>query len=336
MNNQKSYKIIVHSKKMRNIRGASQAEVAKKVALKLLVKNIYSIYFSIVEIKTNKIIHYQSNKKELLRPYHKNGKLVKYRIIIKKMEKQVGGTYQPNLEDPEDPIYTFFPKEKYVISFKETNDGNIIRIDDLIKGNCLDIIFKQSVINPENYLIELSQLNRCTFQGTDNLLTLIKYVKYLKNTCNINLISIFLHDGSIIPNTNIRLWLLSILTTGESWYYRFGFTSDDSEDEKIHNNKIIKMNIIDFINQCITEYKQIKKKYNLKNNINDDLIEQIMSFFGKYNRRKSVQNVFIEIKNQLKENKISPEDAFMIEKILQIIYLSDKIKYNQYLIFTLE
>ena len=42
MNNQKSYKIIVHSKKMRNIRGASQAEVAKKVALKLLVKNIYS------------------------------------------------------------------------------------------------------------------------------------------------------------------------------------------------------------------------------------------------------------------------------------------------------
>ena len=81
MNNQKSYKIVVSSKKMRNIRGASPAEVAKKVALKLLVKNIYNMYFSIIEIKTNKIIHYQSNKKELVRPYHKNGKLVKYRIV---------------------------------------------------------------------------------------------------------------------------------------------------------------------------------------------------------------------------------------------------------------
>ena len=71
MNNQKSYKIVVRSKKMRNIRGASPAEVAKKVALKLLVKNIYNMYFSIIEIKTNKIIHYKSNKKELVRPYHK-------------------------------------------------------------------------------------------------------------------------------------------------------------------------------------------------------------------------------------------------------------------------
>ena len=115
MNNLKSYKIIVHSKKMRNIFGASPAEVAKKVALKLLVKNIYSMYFSIIDIKTNKIIHYKSNKKELARPYHKKGKLVKYRIIVKKMGKQVGGTYPPNLEDENDPIFTFFPKEKYNI-----------------------------------------------------------------------------------------------------------------------------------------------------------------------------------------------------------------------------
>lgn len=167
-------------KKMRNICGTSPAEVAKKVALKLLVKNIYSMYFSIMEIKTNKIIHYQSNKKELVRPYHKNGKLVKYRIDVKKLGKQVGGTYQPNLEDENDPIFIFFPKEQFDISFEETEHfGIIIHIKDLSKKNCLDIVFDSSN-SSENHSIELLKLDRCHFQGSSNLKTLKKYAKYLK------------------------------------------------------------------------------------------------------------------------------------------------------------
>ena len=95
---------------------------------------------------------------------------------------------------------------------------------------------------------------------------------------------------------------------------------------------------MDFISLCIRETitKQIKKTFILSNGINESLIERIMSFFKKYDILKSVKDVFIEIKKQLKEGKISPEDSLIIEKILEIIYLSDKIKYNQYLIFTLE
>lgn len=331
MNNQKSYKIIVHSKKMRNICGASPAEVAKKVALKLLVKNIYSMYFSIIEIKKNKIIHYQSNKKELARPYHKNGKLVKYRIIVKKMGKQIGGTYQPNLEDPKDPIFTLFPKEKYDISFEENVFfGRIIHIKDLSENNCLQIIFHTSH-NSGNDYIELFKLNRCHFQGSANLETLIEYAKHLKNILEINLDKICLEDASIIPDTNIRLWLLSILTTGKSWYNQFGFTSDDYHNELRDNNEKINMNIMDFIILCITSCKKIKKNHSLPNDINESLIERIMSFFTKYDTSKTVQDIFIEIKNQLKENRISREDSIMIGKILEIIYLSSIIQYNPYL-----
>jgi hypothetical protein len=335
MNNQKSYKIVVRSKKIRNICGANPAEVAKKVALKLLVKNIYSMYFSIMEIKTNKIIHYQSNKKELVRPYHKNGKLVKYRIIIKKMGKQVGGTYQPNLENPEDPIFMFFPDTQYVISFEENEDyGRIIHITDLNKKNCLQIIFDTSRVSG-NVCIELFKLNRCHFQGSANLKTLIKYAKYLKNTLKINLNYITLEDASIIPDTNIRLWLLSILTTGKSWYNQFGFTSVNYHNELRINSEIIEMNIMDFINQCIERTKLKRADDNLNNDINDSLIERIMSFFEKYNKSKSVKDVFIEIKNQLKENRISCEDTFMIGKILEIIYLSSIIRYYWVLYYTI-
>jgi hypothetical protein len=253
------------------------------------------------------------------------------------MGKQVGGTYQPNLEVPNDPIFTFFPDTQYVISFEETEHfGRIIHIKDLSKKNCLQIIFHTSH-NPVNDYIELFKLDRCHFQGSSNLKTLIEYAKYLKNTLNINLNVIFLEDSSIIPDTNIRLWLLSILTTGESWYNRLGFKSEDYENEKKHNSKIIEMNIMDFIRLCIieTNTKQIKKTYILPNGINESLIEIIMSFFEKYNSTKSVKDVFIEIKKQLKERKISPEDSIMIEKILEIIYLSSIINYNQYLYYTI-
>lgn len=335
MNNQKSYKIVVRSKKMRNICGVSPAEVAKKVALKLLVKNIYSMYFSIIEIKTNKIIHYQSNKKELVRPYHKNGKLVKYRIDVKKLGKQVGGTYQPNLEDENDPIFQFFSREQFDISFEETEHfGRIIHIKDLSKKNCLQIIFKPSN-SSKNYYIELFKLDRCHFQGSYNLNNLIEYAKHLKNILKIKLNYIYLEDASKILNTNIRLWLLSILTTGESWYNQFGFRTENYDIEKRHNSEIIERNIVDFINLCIGETKRKRIIHKINNDINESLIERIMLFFEKYNKSKSVKDVFIEIKNQLKENRISPEDTFIIGKILEIIDLSSIILYNGYLYYTI-
>ena len=341
MNNQKSYKIVVCSKKMRNIRGASPAEVAKKVALKLLVKNIYNMYFSIIDIKTNKITHYQSNKKELVRPYHKKGKLVKYRIIVKKMGKQVGGTYQPNLEDENDPIFIFFPKERFDISFhdgkkkyRETDYNKIIYIKDLHNNNCLQIEFNTFTENNERFFccIELSKLDRCNNKTSDNLEALKKYAKYLKKNFIDNLRYISLIDISCIKDNNVYLSLLSILTTGESWYNRFGFKSDDYDHEIEHNSRIIQMNIMDFISSIIKNIYRIK---NYLNETTEKLIEKINDFIEKYDKSKSINDVFIEIKKQLIENRISETDINTIKKILNIASLSQIIIYDINLNYTI-
>ena len=97
------------------MRGASPAEVAKKTASKILGNSLNRVRFSMVEAKTGKIRHYDAKRENLVRPYHKNGKLIKYRIVVKKLGKQVGGTYPPNLEDLDDPIFEVYPKGEYEI-----------------------------------------------------------------------------------------------------------------------------------------------------------------------------------------------------------------------------
>ena len=292
MNNQKSYKIIVHSKKMRNISGSSPAEVAKKVALKLLVKNIYSMYFSIVEIKTNKIIHYQSNKKELLRPYHKNGKLVKYRIVVKKMGKQVGGTYPPNLEDPEDPIFTFFPKIKYIISSEETERyGRIIQF--INKSNnelCIEIRIEGKNI----YIIEL---NHCGYNGRTNLDAIIEYSKELNKESKI-IDLIYLIDASFLKHPEIVLSTLYILSIGVSWYNQFKFFSENYQEEIEHNKKFLTMTLEEFLNECIEKIIDIKRNY--YENINN----KIQTFLLKNHSKNFIKKIL----NTLQKNKKEKND----------------------------
>jgi hypothetical protein len=283
MNNQKSYKIIVHSKKMRNICGASPAEVAIKVASKLLVKNIYSMYFSIVEIKKNKIIHYYSNKKELVRPYHKNGKLVKYRIIVKKMGKQVGGTYPPNLEDPKDPIFTFFPKERYIII---DMDDSINIINKSNNKLCIEIRIEGKSIN-------ILTLHHCGYNGRTNLEAIIEYSKELNKESKIIESLYLLIDGSFLKHPQISLSTLYILSIGSSWYNQFGFISEHYMKEIEHNNKFLTMTLEEFLNECIK--KIIDNRLNYYKNINN----KIKIYLLKTNSKVYIKTLL----NKLQKNK---------------------------------
>ena len=110
----KTYKILLDSKPFANIRGSTPAEVSKKAASKILGNSSNRARFSIVEAKTGKIRHYDAKREKLVRPYHKNGKLVKYRIVVKKIGKQVGGTYPPNLDNPDAQYISFFQKENII------------------------------------------------------------------------------------------------------------------------------------------------------------------------------------------------------------------------------
>ena len=161
MNNKiKTYKILVDSKLFANIRGSTPAEVAKKAASKILGNSLNRTLFSIQENKN--IRHYDAKRENLVRPYHKNGKLVKFRIIVKKLGKQVGGTFPPNLEeDSDDPIFVFFPKEEYEI---EIEDSPFIKINITSKTEWCSTFF----INDK--VLYLGELNQCNDKsGTVNL-----------------------------------------------------------------------------------------------------------------------------------------------------------------------
>ncbi len=168
-------------------------------------------------LEKSKIRHYNAKRENLVRPYHKNGKLIKYRIVVKKLGKQVGGTYPPNLENPDDPIFQFFPKEEYEIEITYQNKSN--NLDEYVIFNIFHnkvkcIIF---TINIDECELDIERLNKCAYNGTKNLNNLIKYAEKLNKLSK----SIFIKKMSLLDDSaileDIPLWLLSILSTGNSW-----------------------------------------------------------------------------------------------------------------------
>jgi len=291
ISNLKNYKIVVDSKQFGNMHGISLAEVAKKAASKILRLSSNKISrFSMIEVKTGKIWDYKAFKENLVRPYRKNGKLVKYRIIVKKMGKQVGGKYPPDLQNPDDSIFTFFPKEEYYFDYGPViNDIQSIEIfsDDDLSYQSFCIRFY--VIGNVLYL---SELNKCHYSGKINLNKIIEYAKSfdylhfikLTDASNIRLI-----DIDALQFRYISLSLLSILSSGNSWYNKYGFFSENYANELVENKKKIIMNINEFMTECIKNSSQNRSK----------LDEQKAKFFTYYNQEKTVQEIFTEIKEQL-------------------------------------
>jgi hypothetical protein len=330
MNNKiKTYKIMVDSKPFANIRGSTPAEVAKKAASKILSNSLNHVRFSVQE-KTGKIRHYNAKRENLVRPYHKNGKLVKYRIIVKKIGKQVGGTYSPNLEPgSKNPIFDFFPRGEYDVSFNE-----YFTIFDKKKNICIAFYI---IKNDEDNYLYINDLYKCSYQGKKNLDNLIKYARELKKLQIID--KIVLDDASYIIEPEIQLWLLSILINGESWYNKFKFKSDDYDKEILHNKSIIIMNFEDFINECISlVIINRKEMYSLNNSkitdLDNQLNEQKKIFFSFYDKTKSVQEIFTQIKKEL-EGQISEEKKSIIKSLLSMIQSSRIIMYNKNLTLTL-
>lgn len=314
----KTYKIIVDSKLFANMRGASPAEVAKKAASKILGNSLNRMRFSI-QAKTGKIRHYDAKRENLVRPYHKNGKLVKYRIVVKKIGKQVGGRYPPDLEDESDPIFRFFPKGEYKINIQTYSNSNIvINISSNSKWspNCIRFFVKDK----NNLYID--QLDQCDSNtGSINLNNIKEYAKYLKGINAIDKIT--LQDESeiiIVPNdsnmdSRIDLWLLSILCKGISWYNSFGFVSTEFEEEVEHNSSLLLLNFEDFLNIC---------KMN-----NDSKKKTLLMMYKEY-KNKNVKELFEEIKSKLKQS-IDLDTLLDIKNLLDYIKSCKIIRYNKYL-----
>ena len=298
-NNIKTYKILVDSKPLANIRGSTPAEVAKKAASKIIGNSLNHVRFSIQE-KTGKIRYYDAKRENLVRPYHKNGKLVKYRIVVKKLGKQVGGTYPPNLEDESDPIFTFFPKGEYKIKIIKRLGKDCVNIE-----NCVLFYIEDNVLY-------LEYIEKCQSSGTVNLIKIINYAKLM------NLESIKLADSSEILD-GISMSIIFILATGISWYNQYDFISGEEnfEQEKTHNLQLINLPLKDFLSLIL----------NKNNNNNISKFIQIINKYG-FNEQSKVQDVFIKIKELLKNNQMNEDELIILKRILFYIQLCSIILYN--------
>jgi len=350
----KTYKIIVDSKPFANIRGSSPAEVAKKAASKILGNSLNHVRFSI-QAKTGKIRNYDAKRENLVRPYHKNGKLVKYRIVVKKLGKQVGGTYPPNLNDENDPIFTFFPKGEYIIEISHF----FVYI-----YNQVNLCINFGIQNRE---MELFELKHCGYKGSTNLRKIIDYAKKLNENSKI-IDSIVLTDASYFKKyQDISLDILYILSTGISWYNYFGFISDNFENERKYNQQFLLMNFETFLDECIDKIIKTKLKYyqelnnklttfremkqsKLRNlqlailernkkeiesngletvieTIRQELNGQKKKFIKKFGNL-NIQELFTQIKTKLQESKLEEGELEEIIELFKFINNSQIILYD--------
>jgi hypothetical protein len=307
MNNKiKTYKIIFDSKLFANIRGSTPAEVAKKAASKILGNSLNRTHFSIVEVKTGKIRHYDAKRENLIRPYHKNGKLITFRIVVKKLGKQVGGTYPPNLrEDSVDPIFDFFPRGEYEIEIIKRFRKDCVNIK-----NCILFYIKDNILY-------LEYIKKCQSSGKINLEKIIDYAKIMK------LESIKLADSSEI-SSGISMPIIFILANGISWYNQYGFISGEENfiEEKKHNLELMNLTLNNFLSKISNK---ISNKNNNNNNIGKFI--QLINKYG-FDINSKVKDIFKKIKELLKNNLLNKYEIDILKKILFFIQLSSIIFYN--------
>ena len=365
MNNKiKTYKIMVDSKPFANMRGASPAEVAKKAASKILVNSLNRARFSIFDAKTGKIRHYDAKLENLVRPYHKNGKLVKKRIVVKNIGKQVGGTYLPDLKNLNDPIFRFFPEGEEG-EYKIKIEDSTVKIYNKHNQNnlCIEFVIRDRELS-------ISELHHCGYKGSTNLRKIIGYAKKLnENSKIIDLIR--LYDASYFKEyEDISLDILYILSTGSSWYNYFGFKSNIFDEEIKHNQQFLSMIFTMFLDECIKKIIKNKleyyhKLYNKLNNyrkrnqtkfrnsqlaklkrnikkiksygietvieiISQELDRQKKIFIEKFGN-PNIKELFTQIKKKLQESKL--EELEELEELEAIIELFNFIKNSQIILY---
>jgi hypothetical protein len=91
----KKYKILINSQNFNysgNMKGTNLSEIVKKVT-KITLNSLKSnsAKFIITETKTGKNHYYSAFREDLVRPYYKNGKLIKHRLVVKKNSNNLSG-----------------------------------------------------------------------------------------------------------------------------------------------------------------------------------------------------------------------------------------------------
>lgn len=195
-------------------------------------------------------------------------------------------------------LATVFAKPEYTINTATRMSIKFYEILDNDGKNCIIFNYYTDTDNREG--IYINGLSKCALNTGTKLLTKIEEFARLANIKRIHL-----EDASVIEPCNgvrIKLYNLSILCTGQSWYNKHGYKSENHDAEVNHNRKLIQTSIVKYIknNDYIT----------LSNILTPDAEEP--------NVEGTVQEVFQQLKHYLLSNNCSH-----IENIEFIEYLTN-------------
>jgi hypothetical protein len=202
--------------------------------------------------------------------------------------------------------------EKKII-YKTQNDERCIITIDLVK-------------KPIKHLY-VKSLEKCDpNSGTEILLEIIEFGK------RINVPFIQLTDASYIDGLN--LFVLEILTTGQSWYNRFGFMSPNHSEEVKFNAYIAQLpfaTLTDYKNylRSIHQFPMIAQRKKITGNLTSgNLQSEFLGQFPQFNPDDSIQHILTQLKQQYL-NKYSTEE--LDEEQMEVV--EDLLEYLEHLIY---
>jgi hypothetical protein len=147
-------------------------------------------------------------------------------------------------------------KDKYIMEIKDnttitdTRYENLITITNLTGTICGKLYIEQS------NKIYLDELNKCgNYSGTE----VIKVIETFAKENNYIQISLFDQSRIIPANGSWRCYIslapLHILSTGNTWYNKLGYVSENYSKELAHHTQMIKKPFINFLHEMNNKYK---------------------------------------------------------------------------------
>lgn len=197
--------------------------------------------------------------------------------------------YKPNSYNIEDIIERIFPNSDFNMQIEESKDGyRKILIIDKQQRSCVDFTIKED-------LIYVDWLTNCNSGSGTTLLHKVEQI-----AIEMGILKIELMDASQITTPckkGISLQLLSILTTGKSWYNKLGYVCEQQSEIDSYNNSLIQMKFADFIDIL---HDIIEKNYESHLLRFQTLINELFSIIDF---ESTVQEVFIKIKDMVKKGQ---------------------------------
>ena len=257
-------------------------------------------------------------------------------------------------------IKSFINENKYKVEI-DKNEIKIAPINSVTNSDYC-ILF---TINIDK--INIGPIKKCIDLSGNQIIELVENIAR-----ELNIFKITLDDVSQLNIINehenkctFDLALISILTSGMSWYNKLGYRSNNFTNEFEHNSKIINMTLTDFLNFGLIKKKKkftAQFKYSILNGNTEDFPEmnkikkQILSeynpnihlnkreFIKKYIdgyiilEHQNIQIEFNEILNLIRENNITKTVKQFMNDFKQkmrnrhIICRSDEVKIIFYII----